>query len=55
MKHSCQINGYDTLNLTKLDILDDLEEIKVAVKYLVDREGTPWFPRLVVTEIFLLL
>jgi len=44
MKHSCQINGYDTLNLTKLDILDDLEEIKVAVKYLVDGKELVGFP-----------
>ncbi|OSD08269.1 Adenylosuccinate synthetase [Trametes coccinea BRFM310] len=44
MKHSCLINGYDSLNLTKLDILDDLEEIKVAVKYLVDDKELPGFP-----------
>ena len=44
MKHSCQINGYDTLNLTKLDILDDLEEIKVAVKYLIDGKELFGFP-----------
>ncbi|KAH9984258.1 Adenylosuccinate synthetase [Russula vinacea] len=44
MKYSCQINGYDVLNLTKLDILDDLEEIKVAVKYLVDGKELLGFP-----------
>ena len=44
MKHSNQINGYDALNLTKLDILDDLEEIKVAVKYLVDGKELLGFP-----------
>ena len=44
MKHSCLINGYDTLNLTKLDILDDLEEIKVGVKYLVNEQELPGFP-----------
>ncbi|OCH92243.1 Adenylosuccinate synthetase [Obba rivulosa] len=44
MKHSCLINGYDTLNLTKLDVLDDLGEIKVAVKYLVDGKELPGFP-----------
>ncbi len=44
MRHSCLINGYDTLNLTKLDVLDDLEEIKVAVKYLVDGKELPGFP-----------
>ncbi|KAH9917623.1 Adenylosuccinate synthetase [Fomitopsis serialis] len=44
MKHSCLINGYDSLNLTKLDILDDLEEIKVAVKYIVDGKEIEGFP-----------
>ncbi|EKM54937.1 uncharacterized protein PHACADRAFT_255169 [Phanerochaete carnosa HHB-10118-sp] len=44
MKHSCLINGYDSLNLTKLDILDDLKEIKVAVKYLLDGKELPGFP-----------
>lgn len=44
MKHSCLINGYDALNLTKLDILDDLKEIKVAVKYVVGEEELPGFP-----------
>ena len=27
------INGYDSLNLTKLDILDTLPEIKVGIGY----------------------
>lgn len=44
MKHSCLINGYDSLNLTKLDILDDLEEIKVAVRYTLDEKELPGFP-----------
>jgi adenylosuccinate synthase len=44
MKHSCLINGYDSLNLTKLDVLDDLAEIKVAVKYTVNGEELPGFP-----------
>ncbi len=44
MKHSCLINGYDTLNLTKLDILDDLKEIKIAVNYMLNEEELPGFP-----------
>ena len=44
MKHSCLINGYDTLNLTKLDVLDDLEEIKVGVKYMVNDQELSGFP-----------
>lgn len=27
------VNGYDSINITKLDILDNLPEIKVAVEY----------------------
>jgi adenylosuccinate synthase len=44
MKHSCLINGYDSLNLTKLDVLDDLAEIKVGVKYMVNGEELLGFP-----------
>jgi len=44
MKYSCLINGYDSLNLTKLDVLDSLAEIKVAVKYTVNGEELPGFP-----------
>ncbi|EIN06980.1 Adenylosuccinate synthetase [Punctularia strigosozonata HHB-11173 SS5] len=44
MKHSCLINGYDALNLTKLDVLDDLAEIQVATKYLLDGKELPGFP-----------
>jgi len=44
MKHSCLINGYDSLNLTKLDVLDELAEIKIAVKYMVDGKELVGFP-----------
>jgi len=44
MKHSCLINGYDSLNLTKLDVLDELEEIKIAVKYMIDDKELQHFP-----------
>lgn len=44
MTHSCLINGYDSINLTKLDILDQIPEIKVAVKYRVDGEELEGFP-----------
>ncbi|KAJ6482856.1 AMPSase 1 [Mycena vitilis] len=45
LRHSCLINGYDSLNLTKLDILDGLPEIQVAVAYK-DKDGAvlPSFP-----------
>jgi len=44
MRHSCLINGYDSLNLTKLDVLDDISEIKVAVSYEVGGKELPGFP-----------
>lgn len=44
MRHSCLINGYDSLNLTKLDVLDDISEIKVAVGYEVGGKELPGFP-----------
>ena len=30
------MNGFTSLNLTKLDVLDDLDEIKVGVRYMYD-------------------
>lgn len=33
MKYSHLINGYTALNLTKLDVLDSLKTLKVAVAY----------------------
>ena len=36
LKYSTAVNHYTTLNITKLDILDGLKELKVAVSYKVD-------------------
>ncbi|KIK68109.1 hypothetical protein GYMLUDRAFT_36939 [Collybiopsis luxurians FD-317 M1] len=44
MKHSTLINGYDSLNLTKLDVLDDLAEIQIGVKYTVNGKELSGFP-----------
>ncbi|KIK41418.1 hypothetical protein CY34DRAFT_13050 [Suillus luteus UH-Slu-Lm8-n1] len=44
MKHSCLINGYDSLNLTKLDVLDEVEDIKIGVKYMIDEKELQYFP-----------
>ncbi|KAG2337963.1 Adenylosuccinate synthetase, partial [Suillus weaverae] len=44
MKHSCLINGYDSLNLTKLDVLDEIEDIKIGVKYMIDDKELQYFP-----------
>lgn len=44
LRHSCLVNGYTTLNLTKLDVLDSLPEIKVAVGYSLDGQALLGFP-----------
>jgi len=35
-KYAIMINGHTSVNLTKLDVLDQLDEIKVAEKYFLD-------------------
>jgi len=40
LKYCCQINGFTSLNLTKLDVLSDLPEIHLGVAYR-DADGTP--------------
>ncbi|KAI5291722.1 hypothetical protein KEM54_001254 [Ascosphaera aggregata] len=44
LRFSCAINHYTALNLTKLDILDDFDEIKVGVAYKVDGKIVESFP-----------
>ncbi len=36
VRNSVEINGIDAINLTKLDVLSGLKEIKVATKYVLD-------------------
>ncbi|KAJ9292723.1 hypothetical protein DTO271G3_8537 [Paecilomyces variotii] len=45
LKHSVMVNHYTSLNFTKLDVLDELETIKVATAYkLPNGEVTESFP-----------
>ncbi|KAH8117126.1 Adenylosuccinate synthetase [Phellopilus nigrolimitatus] len=44
LRHSCLINGYTALNLTKLDVLDELAEIQIAVGYTVNGKELQGFP-----------
>ncbi|KAG0175576.1 hypothetical protein DFQ28_008844 [Apophysomyces sp. BC1034] len=44
LKYSTMINGYTSLNITKLDILDQLPVIKVGVNYLLDGKPLASFP-----------
>ena len=43
-RYAVRINGLDCLAITKLDVLDQLEEIKVCVAYEVDGETCSHFP-----------
>lgn len=44
LKKSAMVNGYDGLCITKLDVLDDYEEINVCVAYEIDGVETQVFP-----------
>lgn len=46
VKYSVDVNSYTEINLTKLDILDDFPEIKVAISYRnpVTKEKIEGFP-----------
>ncbi|MDJ0799573.1 MAG: adenylosuccinate synthase [Calothrix sp. MO_167.B12] len=43
-RYAVRINGMDCLAITKLDVLDDVEEIKVCVAYEIDGERCDNFP-----------
>uniref|UniRef100_A0A8C5HYI1 Adenylosuccinate synthetase n=1 Tax=Gouania willdenowi TaxID=441366 RepID=A0A8C5HYI1_GOUWI len=44
VRYAHMVNGFSAIALTKLDILDTLPEIKVAVAYKVDGKPLPSFP-----------
>jgi adenylosuccinate synthase len=44
IKYSHDVNDYTSLNLTKLDVLDDFEELKVATSYSHQGEKLASFP-----------
>jgi len=44
LEHSNRINGYAAIALTKLDILDTLEEVKIGVAYTLDGSTLKAFP-----------
>ncbi len=43
-KYAAELNGFDSVALTKLDVLDAMDEIKVCVGYLIDGERIDTFP-----------
>ncbi|MBD2138815.1 adenylosuccinate synthase [Anabaena sp. FACHB-1237] len=43
-RYAVRINGMDCMAITKLDVLDTLDEIKVCVAYEIDGQRTEHFP-----------
>ncbi|KAH8724568.1 Adenylosuccinate synthetase [Phaeosphaeriaceae sp. PMI808] len=44
VKHSHACNDYTAINLTKLDVLDDFDELKIATSYSIDGKVLEGFP-----------
>jgi adenylosuccinate synthase len=44
LRYSAMINGFDSLVITKLDVLDEIEEIPVCLDYQVDGESIADMP-----------
>jgi len=44
LRYSAMINGFDSLVITKLDVLDELEEIPVCLEYQVNGESVEDMP-----------
>jgi adenylosuccinate synthase len=43
-KYAAELNGFNSVALTKLDVLDALDEIKVCIGYEIDGERVETFP-----------
>ena len=41
LQYSHNVNGYASMNITKLDVLSDLPEIKIGVSYTLDGKALP--------------
>jgi adenylosuccinate synthase len=50
LKYSAAVNGITEIALTKLDVLDELDEIKVATHYIVNGKKTDMFPAQTICE-----
>jgi len=44
LKYSTIINGYTSINITKLDVLDNFKEIKVGIAYKLNGKRLTSFP-----------
>ena len=37
-------NGYSSLNMTKLDVMSDLDEVKIGIHYKIDGKRIDYMP-----------
>lgn len=44
LKYAQMLNGFDSFNLTKIDVLDHLEEVKIGVQYKIDGKKIDYMP-----------
>ena len=44
MRYAARVNGLTSLALTKLDVLDPLDEVRIATGYEIDGERRDDFP-----------
>ena len=44
VKHSCMISGITKLAMTKLDVLDGLDKLKICIKYDINGKKIDYFP-----------
>lgn len=44
LKHSTRVSGLTDLTVTLLDVLDELDEIKIATKYVLDGKEIDYIP-----------
>ena len=44
VKQSCIISGINGIALTKIDVLDDLDEINICIAYELDGKKIDYFP-----------
>ena len=51
VKQTCKISGINGIALTKLDVLDELEEIKICIQYDLNGEKIDYFPAAVEDQI----
>ncbi|EGR29579.1 hypothetical protein IMG5_152900 [Ichthyophthirius multifiliis] len=44
LRYSNMINKFSSINITKLDVLDQMDQIKIATKYLIDGKEIGYMP-----------